>query len=291
MQALDRRPRTARVATAMRFPEVALTVHSDSALRPLVRFQSCRYPAGSSSPDHDTGMRQAILVLEGRGVFMPRDGAAVPCLPGMLLVLPTGVLYRWRFERATVLFQCHHLPFNALEHRTLAALFGSANRRLAGFPLPPELFAELRARIAADCALPQVARGLALSADMLRAMVAAVGDGGDGDGEDGGGHPALVRALAHLEANVGGAVGLDELARHAGLRPSRLAELFRRHTGHSPGRHHAHLRAERATALLLADGLGTAVVAERLGFASDSCFRRFYRRVTGVTPGAVRRRR
>jgi AraC-like DNA-binding protein len=279
------------ITTTMRFPAVATTVHSDHALRPMVRFQTCRYPAGLSSPDHTIPLRQTILVLEGRGLFHQAGHPAIVCLPGVLLVLPDAVPYRWRFDRETALFQCHHHPFNPLEHRALAGLFGSMMDRLAGIRLPGGLFTELSRRISADIALPPVARGLALSADLLRAMAAAV-EAGDGPGDDAAGsHPGLARALAHLEANVHREVGLGELALQAGLGPSRLAELFRLHTGHSPGRHHAHLRAERATTLLLAEGLGATEIAERLGFASESCFRRFYRRVTGRTPGAVRRRR
>lgn len=49
-------------------------------------------------------------------------------------------------------------------------------------------------------------------------------------------------------------------------------------------------RAGHARALLR-DGVPPAVVAHRVGYATEAAFRRAFRRVTGVTPGAFRKAR
>ena len=80
----------------------------------------------------------------------------------------------------------------------------------------------------------------------------------------------------------------SRLARQLGLRPSTLMHRFRRETGLPPARW---LRLQRLglARTLLDEGLGVAVVAERLGFSSAPVFSRAYATALGAPPSGRRR--
>ena len=270
------------------FTEVDARILSTAPLPPMFLIQTCFYRTGCSTPYHSTDYSHAILSLSGHAVFQEKGKAAFDCVPGVFFVIPPGVPYMWRSESDALLFQCQHKPFTFLEHRTLAQLFGTSQRRISYFTLDPEDFKSFKLRLEKDMAKEEPERGLMLSTDMLRIMASAASLAKAGDRSE---HPALIKAIAYLEENVCREVTLEELAKHAGLGSSRLSQLFREEVGKSPMQYMAMLKAERATALLLVDGLSSCEVAERLGFSSDSYFRRFYKLQTGDTPGRVRNRK
>jgi AraC-like DNA-binding protein len=68
------------------------------------------------------------------------------------------------------------------------------------------------------------------------------------------------------------------------------ARVFRRTYGLTPLQYVNSVRGERAKDLLARDDLSIEEVAYRLGFLDPAYFHRFFRRVTGMTPGEYRRR-
>jgi AraC-like DNA-binding protein len=99
---------------------------------------------------------------------------------------------------------------------------------------------------------------------------------------------ALLRARDFIAAHPSARLGLEEIAAVADLTPWHFARAFRRQFGIPPHRFQLFLRVDLARRLL-ADGLSGAEVAHRAGFADQSHFNRWFKRVTGTTP--VRRRR
>lgn len=80
---------------------------------------------------------------------------------------------------------------------------------------------------------------------------------------------------------------LSELAVAADLSVSHFLRAFQRHTGETPHRHIVRRRLERAIALLQESAVSVAEVADETGFATPAHFVATFRRIMGVTPGAL----
>lgn len=99
------------------------------------------------------------------------------------------------------------------------------------------------------------------------------------------------RAKEILLANMGGQVGLEELARECGLSRSHFARAFKATVGSSPFQWLISQRVERAKSMLLHTDLPVGEIGLSCGFSDQSHFSRVYRNHTGLTPTAWRRTR
>lgn len=99
----------------------------------------------------------------------------------------------------------------------------------------------------------------------------------------------MERVRRMLHDRFADSLRIGELAEEADIDPSRLARLFRRHYGTSPGGYLRRLRLEYALRRLEDPEPTIAAVAAEAGFADQSHFTRVFRRQTGTTPGAYRR--
>lgn len=105
-------------------------------------------------------------------------------------------------------------------------------------------------------------------------------------------HPAQRRHVAdYIRAHLGEPIGLQDLARAAGLSRFHFARLFRNTWGHSPYQHVLQQRLQHARHLLRASALPLAEVALRCGSSSQAHFTAACRRLLGATPGELRARR
>lgn len=95
-------------------------------------------------------------------------------------------------------------------------------------------------------------------------------------------------ALVHREPERDWTVA--ELAAAAMMSRSAFSARFSELVGEAPMAYVTRWRMMVATDLLESERLTVAAVAERLGYASEAAFGRAYKRVTGESPGAVRRR-
>jgi len=98
----------------------------------------------------------------------------------------------------------------------------------------------------------------------------------------------LAPVLAAMHADPGGAGSLPELAARAALSRSAFAARFQRLLGVSPGQYLAELRMAEAQRLLRDADLSVVQIGERVGYATEAAFRRAFRRIIGVPPGALR---
>lgn len=100
-------------------------------------------------------------------------------------------------------------------------------------------------------------------------------------------HSAVHRARDYLTENYAEDVGLEELAKVAGLSRAHLIRAFRKEFHITP---HAFLtdKRVRAAKTLLRNGWSAVDAAYQCGFADQAHFSRHFKARTGVTPGAFR---
>lgn len=101
--------------------------------------------------------------------------------------------------------------------------------------------------------------------------------------------PHLGRVLAAMHRDPGHNWTLESLAGVAGQSRSIFAERFSAVLGEGAARYLARLRMQLAHELLGQGGMSVAEVASRLGYESEASFARAFKRITSVSPGAVRR--
>ncbi|MCO5734164.1 AraC family transcriptional regulator [Rhizobium sp. SSA_523] len=101
--------------------------------------------------------------------------------------------------------------------------------------------------------------------------------------------PKLAPALRRIHRDPGGDVGVEDLAREAGMSRSAFFERFRRHLGLAPMEYVTGWRMALAKDLLRRGNVPLADVAGRIGYASPSAFNVAFARHVGVTPGAFAR--
>lgn len=101
---------------------------------------------------------------------------------------------------------------------------------------------------------------------------------------------SLARAVGLMHRYPERAWTVASLAREAGLSRSYFAERFTTALGRPPLTYLAEWRMHRGRALLREGTLRVGEVARRVGYGSEAAFSTAFRRVTGVAPGAYRRR-
>jgi AraC-like DNA-binding protein len=100
----------------------------------------------------------------------------------------------------------------------------------------------------------------------------------------------IARALAALHRAPGERWRVDTLAREAGMSRTVFAERFAALLGRTPMQYLASWRMHLAEEMLRQPRSSVAQIAERIGYQTESAFRRAFMRVRGAGPGEVRRR-
>lgn len=101
----------------------------------------------------------------------------------------------------------------------------------------------------------------------------------------------VAAALRHIEARHGTRSSVDELAAAAAVSPFHFLRIFEQVVGVTPGQYMLRTRLRHAAMRLRRSDDAIAAVALDCGFADLSTFNRQFRRATGLTPGAYRKRR
>ncbi|OYY90620.1 MAG: hypothetical protein B7Y45_06640 [Sphingomonas sp. 28-66-16] len=101
----------------------------------------------------------------------------------------------------------------------------------------------------------------------------------------------LNRVIEYVEANLDGDIGLDDLARIAGLSPFHFSRVFKLATGETPYHFLGSRRLNRARALLARGEMPLAELALACGFASQSHFTAAFTKSMGISPGRYRKQR
>ena len=96
------------------------------------------------------------------------------------------------------------------------------------------------------------------------------------------------RVMSHIEEALDGPLGLDEMARLAGMPLLRFLRSFTEATGSTPHAYVTERRLQRARALLRGTDEPLAAIATECGFAHQSHLGSVMRRQLGLTPAQYR---
>ena len=99
----------------------------------------------------------------------------------------------------------------------------------------------------------------------------------------------LQLLLKYVDANLDGDLTVERLADLVGVTGDQLSRSFKRSVGESPYNYVIQRRTDAARLLLENDDYTLADIAYATGFSSQSHMTTTFKKVLGVTPGAVRR--
>jgi LacI family transcriptional regulator len=98
----------------------------------------------------------------------------------------------------------------------------------------------------------------------------------------------LARAMRFIREHAHEVIGVEEIARAAGMSRSLLERKFREAFGRSPWDQVMQLRLRQAEQLLSQTRLSIAEIAERTGFGTPEYFSAAFRKLTGISPRDAR---
>jgi len=250
-----------------------------------IRITEAQFPAGTALPMH-AHERTVIAVMLAGGFDLAFRSRAFDCPAGTVSVEPAGEPHANRIGAHGARPLVLEIASDALTE-TLQPCASRLSRPAAFRPggvggIARRLRRELRRCDASSL--------LALEAQALEFLAAVAGCGDrDRDALGRGGWVATVRDRIH--AQLDRPLRVTDLATAAGVHRVHLARVFRARYGESVGSYHRRLRIEWAAHALLREDAPVADVALRAGFADQSHFTRFFRRLMGVTPHAYRQER
>ncbi|MCF7853793.1 MAG: AraC family transcriptional regulator [Candidatus Pacebacteria bacterium] len=102
--------------------------------------------------------------------------------------------------------------------------------------------------------------------------------------------PCVRNALNYIEKHFTEPLSIEQIAREAGVSSPHLYTLFRQHVGISPKQAILKLRLKKAESLLSLTTLSVKEISRETGFIDASSFCAFFRRASGLTPIAYRKR-
>lgn len=100
---------------------------------------------------------------------------------------------------------------------------------------------------------------------------------------------SLNWVTSYLSFHIGDQISVADMAKRANLSESRFSTVFHQQFGQSPYQFFLRLRIAHAHELLRTTGLPIRDIAHYCGFADVHHFSKAFKRLTGETPGAVRR--
>lgn len=104
------------------------------------------------------------------------------------------------------------------------------------------------------------------------------------------GDPAIAAAQEWIAANLAVARPAEEMTRRSGLAPRTFSRRFTAATGETPTTYVQRLRVEEAKRRLERTDVPVDQVSWAVGYEDPAAFRRLFKRLVGMPPGAYRRR-
>ncbi len=260
------------------------------------------------SPVHTHSFVEIAFAVSGTATHQSQAGRH-QMRPGDVLVLRPGV---WHGYQDCPRFEVYNCCFSSeLLRRELswtredpllgfllwAGPYSSAGRGVLTISLPPSVLGNCLVHLGALAALrhrplalhrPDIVGRLSLLFGQLGQAVAQVR--GELPGEAAVTHPAVVRAMRLLEADLARDWTLKILAAELHLAPGYLVRLFNAATGLPPMAYLAQLRAEHAAVLLLHSHEPVTSIGRAVGWPDQSGFARRFKAHYGLSATTYRKR-
>lgn len=100
----------------------------------------------------------------------------------------------------------------------------------------------------------------------------------------------IEEVTALLKANVYSAISIDDVCRHTSYSRAYLFRIFKAQTGKTIMAYFTELKINEAKQLLRENELSVREISERLAFSTPDYFTKSFKRVTGLTPLAYKKR-
>ena len=255
----------------------------------------CAIDKTKSTLSHCHREMELLLMLEGEAVFHI-DGCDYAASAGDALIIGPYMLHATTFPRGT---SCRHVclcfDLSLLHDRSLSAsLEGGecvvtaclSHSHPAAMRIGQEILQAFSAHASQEKGWEFVAVGSlcdifgALLSHDLIVRVSPEAHRND----------FCYRVFRYMEAHVGESVTSADAASALYMSQGHFCRRFRTSFGFSFGEYLTMLRMERAEHLLHDTDLGISLVAERVGFDSFSYFGKLFRKATGMSPTAYRKR-
>lgn len=230
------------------------------------------------------------LYLEGGAGTRRLDNGGRNGWPGALCVMPQGASSDWEI---TDTFEFVHLYVQDEELRRFYTEMFDQDARLmvmpeATFDTAPALAKTLRRIADATRSGDVMAAEEAITSALSKLFVDPRYGGRQSPVIKGGLAPAVRRRITdYIDANLGQALTLQELARIGGLSEFHMHRMFQASCGVSPHVWVMHRRIAHAKSLL-ASRDPIAQIASACGFSSQSHLTRAFKTMVGTTPSAYR---
>ena len=269
-------------------------VRASSADRHWDGFTAILYDASAGFSEQQF-VRHNVSMQIGRPLLVTSrcNGQTVRRLqvPGDVKIVPPGVPRVWETESATTKLSMYLSPLLML---SAAEAMGFDPDRIA---IAPQLHVRdpriehigwaVKAELEAPEPLGRLygdSLGLALASHLLRAYVPATSNGSDGRFS----RRRLNRVAEYIHDNVAADLSLAELARLVDMSPSHFKVVFKESLGLPVHQYVIRRRVEYAAELIARGELPLSDIALQAGFANQSHLARCMKRLTGVTPAALR---
>lgn len=233
---------------------------------------------------HGTADHLLILTLAGSGRF-GHEGGTLVAGPGDIVLLRPGTPHDYHAGGAAgwELLWTHFVPLPHWLEWLAAwphAAPGVGHLTLEGARGPVETALRTMHHFATGTALPRREQFAlnALETALLWCDNANPRAGRDRLDE------RVARAMELLLARLNETIPMPTLADHVGLSGSRLAHLFRQHTGQTPQQFVERERIARAKQLLSLTTRPVAAIARAVGFDNPFYFSLRFKRATGLSP-------
>jgi len=266
-------------------------VHPDSHLPELLHIGEQWAPAEFFISDHTHAVWEFYFQIAGESQW-DGDGKTHALKPGGFFAVAPGIRHRMRERPKTR----HHFLFAAIDiggickrHKELRNFW--LNRRIVFEPHGENLQSPFRQLIReVSVVLPHRSTGIRTALDYLVIEATRLLEEERKGGSFISTHPAVMRAREILDHHPAEHWKLAELARLAGLSPSRLSECFMRDIGMSPHQYLLRTRIEMAKEALKQSDVSVTDIALDFGFSSSQHFASAFKRITGSTAKAFRTR-
>lgn len=242
-----------------------------------------RHAPGQRLGRHAHENATVTLLLQGASQELAAVSGRITCAPGSALFRPPGVVHEDLFgPRGTRNVEIEVRPGELETLRRQTRVFDVHMLNDS-----PELNVFGR-RIRSELAHDDAASGLALEGLTLE-FLAAASRRPAREGRDDAAPPLwLLRVRDLLEDGAPFSIRLSAMAEGAGVSPTRLARVFRRHFGVTPGAYLRRARVDRASRAIERGDGSLAEIAAAAGFADQSHLGRAFKKERAVTPARYR---